>query len=164
MRSEKERSGSLPSSISLVIGLTNFGFWGGRGRCCVFDRSPVALRLRAWAAGVPSAGAAGRPLAPVARRGRWASRFAARFGRLFRARLDRGQRHATPLFVDVDDPHGQHIAHAHHLVRIAHEPIGQATDVDQAAVGQPNVHKRPEIDNVQHGAGQLHAGLRDLPA
>ena len=44
-------------------------------------------------------------------------------------------------------------------MRIPHEPVGQAADVDQSAVGQPNVHERPEVDDIQHGAGQLHARL-----
>ena len=54
------------------------------------------------------------------------------------------------------------VAHRHHVVRIADVAGAELADVNQAAVGQADVDERAEIDDVEHRAAQLHAGLRGL--
>ena len=78
----------------------------------------------------------------------------------FRTRFNRGERHSPPPLIDLHHPQLEHVAHADHLVRIADEAIGQAADVNQAAVGEPDIDERSEIDHVEHGALQFHAALQ----
>ena len=76
----------------------------------------------------------------------------------FRPRLDHGQRHALALVVDAHHPDRHHIAHAHHVVRALHVSIGKLADVDQPRILQADVDERPEVDDVQDRALELHAG------
>ena len=47
-------------------------------------------------------------------------------------------------------------------MRIADEFPRQLADVDHAAVMEPDVDKRPEVDDVQNGAVELHPQLEIL--
>jgi hypothetical protein len=53
----------------------------------------------------------------------WLS-FAGRTRRSFRARSNRSERNTPPIFIDIDDPDFQHVAHADDFVRVANEAIG----------------------------------------
>jgi hypothetical protein len=70
----------------------------------------------------------------------------------FGAGLDRRERNAAALLIDVDDPHLEHIPNADDLVRIADIAVGQPADMHQAAVRESDIDERAEIDDVEHGA------------
>lgn len=59
--------------------------------------------------------------------------------------------------IDIDYPDVEQIANTDDFVRIANESIGQSANVNQTAVDDPDVDERSEVDNVQHGAAELHA-------
>ncbi len=88
------------------------------------------------------------------------STFAWRTRRLFTPGSNRGERDAAAVFVDFDDPHLQHVAHADDFVRIADVAIGEPADMNQAAVGQTDIDEHAEVDHVEHGGLQFHAGLQ----
>ena len=50
------------------------------------------------------------------------------------------------------------VAHGNDFVRIANEAVGQPADVHQAAVVHADIDEAAEIDDIEHRAGQLHAG------
>ncbi len=74
------------------------------------------------------------------------------FARAFGARFDGGQRDAPPVLVDIDHPDLDYVAHGHLVVRVADKAVGQAANVDQAALGQANVDKGAKIDHADHNA------------
>ena len=45
-------------------------------------------------------------------------------------------------------------------MRVANIAVGQAADVDQAAVGEANINERAEVDDIQHRPLQLHVLLQ----
>ncbi len=71
-------------------------------------------------------------------------------------RRDHRQRDPAPLLVHLQHPDLDDVADGNHLVRVADEAVGHVADVDQPAVVHADVDKGPEIDDVEHGAGQLH--------
>jgi len=161
MRSEKERSGSLPSSISLVIGLTNFGFWGGRGRCCGFGRA-WSFRLAIWPLVRTSVCDRQAACRQVCReRGRDASR-----------RASAG--FSLPGSIAVNEtgaavcrfrrPRRSGRRHLHDFMRIRATTGPPDADVDQSAVGQPDIHERPEVDVHSTPFRRASCPARDLPA
>lgn len=78
--------------------------------------------------------------------------FAWRPGWTFRAGGDRGERDAAAIFINIDDPDLEHVADADDFVWIANEAVGEAADVDEAAVRQANIDEDAEIDDVEDRA------------
>jgi hypothetical protein len=82
--------------------------------------------------------------------------FAWRAGRALAAGGNGSERDAAAILIDIHDPDFEDIANSDDLVRVANETVGQAADVDQAAVGQADIDEDSEIDDVENRAGQLH--------
>ena len=77
-------------------------------------------------------------------------------------RLDHRQRDAATILVDRRHPRANLVADRDDVVRIADVAGAELADVNEAAVGKADVDKRAEIDDVEHRAAQLHAGLQGL--
>jgi hypothetical protein len=75
----------------------------------------------------------------------------------FRARGNHRERNAASRLVDFQNPDFDDVADRNHFVRIANVTIRQLTDVNQSAVVQSDINKRTEVDNIEHGTGELHS-------
>ncbi len=66
------------------------------------------------------------------------------------------------LLVYAQHYHLHHVAHGEHLGGMLHIPVRDLGDMHQAVLMDADVHKRAEINDVPHCAGQHHAGLQVL--
>ncbi len=78
------------------------------------------------------------------------------------ARLNHGQRYASPLPVHAQHPYRHDVAHRDDFIRALDISIRHLADVHEAAIFQADVDERPKIDHVQNRALQLHGGLQIL--
>ena len=76
--------------------------------------------------------------------------------------LPHGQR--NPLFGNIhrDHPHLDHIADLEHLAWVLDKAVADFRDMHQAVLVYADVHKSAEVNDIAHGARQLHAGLQVL--
>jgi hypothetical protein len=115
---------------------------GRARRALLLGRTILLWRARLLIAALPIA--AWLPFA------RWA-------WRPFAARSDRGERDATAIFIDIDNPDFEHIAYADYFVWIANKAVGQPANVHQATVGEADIDEYAEVNDIENGAGKLHA-------
>src|SRR5262249_5044389 len=76
-----------------------------------------------------------------------------------RAGPDHRQPDAAAAGVDRKAPARHQTAHRHHTVVPLDVAVGHLADVDQAAVLQADVDEGAEVDDVEDGPLQFHAGL-----
>src|SRR4051794_34239449 len=72
------------------------------------------------------------------------------------AGLDHRQRNTPASMIDRHHPHGHHITHQYDIIRTLDVTIGHLTDMDQAAVLEPDIDEGAKIDNVEYRTLQFH--------